>query len=164
MISLSNRKHLHYLALIFILIAAVVTVFYIIKYPVENSFGERFVKDQIPLFFPFYLILSVKPLTLIIFCLSISYILLLEDEKIITKLSKPLTRIILALGASISIYELIWNYFAWFSVWIKENGNLDLLPNKTHAFYLIPVNFNFATKFFFLISFCCLYGLWRLKK
>ena len=55
-------------------------------------------------------------------------------------------------------YELIWNFFAWFSTWQIKGGSLDELSNTQHSYLFLPVNFNFVTKLCFLIFGLSLYA------
>lgn len=144
-----------------VLIAAAVFLisFYAVTVPVEKSFGERYVTSEIPLLFPFYVISSFKPITLIIYFLFAGIVLIMEAWK--NRLREFDTRglrlllLFIAFGAG---YELLWNFFAWFATWIATGGSLDLLANVQHKYALLPVNFNFVTKTLFLIFALSLYG------
>jgi hypothetical protein len=139
----------------------VIIVFYIIKYPNEEMFGERYVKDQIPLVFPFLVIQSFKPITLLVIFGFALWAILVESDKVGRWMSRPLTQVFLATSAFIAMYEAIWNFLAWFTAWMRQGGALDMIANTTHEHAGIPVNFNFATKIWFLTAACFLYALWR---
>jgi len=139
----------------------VIVVFYILKYPHETTFGERFVRDQIPLIFPFYIIQSFKPITLLVIFGFALWTIVVEIEKVSRWMSKPLTKVFLATFAFIATYESTWNFLAWFTAWMLQGGLIDVLANTTHEHAGIPVNFNFATKIWFLTAACFLYALWR---
>jgi len=137
--------------------------FYLLKYPSETTFGERFVKDQIPLIFPFYVIQSFKPVTLLAILGFALWVIVIESEKISSWMSKPLTQVFLATCAFVGMYEAVWNFLAWFTIWIQHGGAIDVLANTTHEHAGIPVNFNFATKIWFLTAACFIYALWRTR-
>jgi len=141
----------------------IIIVFYLAKYPYEATFGERFVNDQIPLIFPFYVIQSFKPVTLLSILGFALWVIWVESEKVSLWMSKPLTQVFLATSTFVSIYETIWNFLAWFAAWMQQGGALDSLANTTHEHAGIPVNFNFATKIWFLTAACFLYALWRTR-
>lgn len=138
----------------------VIIAFYMMKYPYEATFGERFVNDQIPLIFPFFVIQSFKPITLLVILGFALWVILMESEKISVWMAKPLTQVFLATCAFISVYETVWNFLAWFVAWIQQGGAIDRLANMTHEHAGIPVNFNFATKIWFLTAACFIYALW----
>ena len=138
-----------------------IIIFYSLKYPSETAFGERFIRDQIPLVFPFYVIQSFKPITLLILFGFALWVIIIECDKVISWMSKPLTMVFLATCAFIATYETMWNFFAWFTAWTTQGGPPDVLMNTTHEHAGIPVNFNFATKIWFLTAACFLYALWR---
>lgn len=139
----------------------VIVVFYVLKYPDETTFGERFVRDQIPLIFPFYVIQSFKPITLLVIFGFALWTIVMENEKISQWMSKPLTKVFLATCTFAAVYESTWNFLAWFTAWMLQGGSIDVLANTTHERVGIPVNFNFATKIWFLTAACFLYALWR---
>ena len=141
----------------------VIIFFYLLKYPSEATFGERYVKDQIPLIFPFFVIQSFKPITLLAIFGFALWVILMESEKVNSWMSKPLTQVFLATCAFVAMYEAAWNFFAWFVAWIHQGGAIDVLANTTHEHAGIPVNFNFATKIWFLTAACFLYALWRTR-
>jgi hypothetical protein len=141
----------------------VIIFFYLIKYPNEATFGERYVKDQIPLVFPFFVIQSFKPITLLSIFGFALWVILMESEKAYSWMSKPLTQVFLATCAFVAMYETTWNFLAWFIAWIHQGGAIDALANTTHEHAGIPVNFNFATKIWFLTAACFLYALWRTR-
>ena len=139
--------------------AFLLIVYYLITIPVEASFGERYVDAEIPLFFPFYPIASFKPITIIVYFTFVGVVLLLESAK--NKLKNRNTKpycIALLLVAFATGYEVLWNFFAWFTLWEKQGGILDAIPNTTHDYVLLPVNFNFATKIIYLIFALSLYA------
>ncbi len=140
-----------------------IVVFYILKYPYETTFGERFVRDQIPLIFPFYVIQSFKPITLLAIFGFALWTIVMESDKVSQWMSRPLTQVFLATCAFIAMYESAWNFLAWFTAWMLQGGSVDALANTTHEHAGIPVNFNFATKIWFLTAACFLYALWRTR-
>lgn len=148
--------------LLSILILAIIG-FYLIKYPYESTFGERFVRDQIPLIFPFYVIQSFKPITLLVIFGFALWVILIESEKVSLWMSRPLTQVFLATCAFVAVYEAMWNSLAWFVAWIQQGGAIDELANLTHEHAGIPVNFNFATKIWYLTAACFVYALWRTR-
>jgi len=148
-----------------LLLALLVIVYYGFTAPGEHAFGERYVDVELPLIFPFYVITSLKPVTLITYLIFAGVIIILEGEKERLKvLTKPSVRVLLLFTAFASGYELIWNFFAWFSMWISAGGTLDLLANTTHEYTGLPWNFNFATKISYLIFALSLYASVRLGK
>jgi len=144
---------------ILIALAVFLMIYYAITVPVENSFGERYVSAEIPLIFPFYVISSFKPVTLITYFIFAAGILALEASRDrLVSLDTRGIRILLLVLSFASGYELIWNFHAWFASWQRVGGSLDLLSNVQHAYSSIPVNFNFATKVSFLVFSLCLYS------
>lgn len=141
----------------------VIVVFYVIKYPEEGAFGERFVRDQIPLIFPIYVVQSFKPITLLVIFGFALWVIVVEHERVSSWMSKPLTQVFLASSAFISMYETAWNFLAWFTAWTLQGGSIDALANTTHEHAGIPVNFNFATKIWFLATACFIYAMWRAR-
>jgi hypothetical protein len=140
-----------------------IVVFYFVKYPYESTFGERYVRDQIPLVFPFYVIQSFKPITLLVIFGFALWTIVMQSERVTRWMSKPLTQVFLATSAFIAMYESTWNFLAWFTAWMLQGGSIDALANMTHEHAGIPVNFNFATKIWFLTAACFLYALWRAR-
>jgi len=140
-----------------------IVILYIVRYPYETTFGERFVRDQIPLIFPFYVIQSFKPITLLVIFGFALWTIVLESERVAKWMSKPLTQVFLATCGFIAMYESTWNFLAWFMAWMLQGGSIDVLANTTHEHAGIPVNFNFATKIWFLTAACFLYALWRAR-
>lgn len=138
-----------------------IIIFYIVKYPHEEMFGERYIKDQIPLIFPFFVIQSFKPITLLVIFGFALWVILVESDKVGRWMARPLTQVFLATSAFISMYEAVWNFLAWFIAWLLQGGAIDMIANMTHEHAGIPVNFNFATKIWFLTAACFLYALWR---
>ncbi len=104
----------------------VIIGFYLLKYPSETTFGERFVKDQIPLIFPFYVIQSFKPVTLLVILGFALWVIVIEIEKIGLWMSRPLTQVFLATCAFVVMYEAVWNFLAWFTIWIQQGGAIDV--------------------------------------
>lgn len=152
-----------------LLLAALIVAYYAVTVPVERAFGERYVSSEIPLIFPFYLISTFKPITLIVYCIFAGVALLLEAGKenlrrLDARLDTRGAKIVLMLGAFASAYEVIWNFFAWFATWEKTGGLLDFVANSHHEYNQLPVNFNFATKVSFLILALCVYGAIFLSK
>lgn len=146
-------------------VAAAFIVYYVITVPVEGSFGERFVTSEVSLFYPFNLVSVFKPITLISYFIFAGFVLLLEAyKKRITAFDTRGVRVILLTGSFASGYEVIWNFFAWFTVWEKNGGSMDLLANTTHSYSSLPANFNFATKIAFLAFALCLYGWYFLQR
>ena len=147
------------LGAVLIVTAALLIIYYAVTVPVEKTFGERYVDSEIPLIFPFYVISSFKPITLIIYLLFAGVVLILGAYK--THLRKFHTRglrILLLFIAFASGYELLWNFFAWFATWETTGGALDLLANAQHLYVQLPADFNFSTKTGFLIFALSLYG------
>lgn len=144
---------------IFLALACLIIAYYAIAIPVERSFGDRYVTTELPLIFPFYVIMSFKPVTVITYLTFAGVVLILEANKDrLRKLETRGARILLLFLAFASGYEVIWNFFAWFTSWQKNGGTLDLIPNLTHEYIFLPANFNFATKLTFLVFALSLYG------
>ena len=140
-------------------------VYYGITIPRENSFGERYVTSEIPLIFPFFVMMSFKPITLMVYLFFVSAVLFLEHIKDrLKRLNMTPTRIVLLFVAFASGYEVLWNFFAWFTIWERDGGVLDLIANTTHDYPILPINFNFATKIILLIFALSLYGSVFLNK
>jgi hypothetical protein len=155
---LENRTMLA-LGLICLALACSIAAYYAIAIPVEQSFGERYVKTEIPLIFPFYMIMSFKPVTIITYLIFTGVVLTLEASKDrLRRLETRGARIVLLLVSFASGYEVIWNFFAWFAVWETNGGTLDFIPNVTHEYTTLPANFNFATKITFLVFVLSLYA------
>jgi hypothetical protein len=147
-----------------LLLAVLMIVYYAVTVPVERTFGERYVSSEIPLIFPFYLISSFKPLTLIDYSIFAGVVLLLEASKRrLRRIDTRGARIVLLFGVFVAGYEVIWNFFAWFATWEKTGGLLDFVANSHHEYNELPVNFNFATKISFLIFALCAYGIFFLS-
>lgn len=152
-----SRRSL-FLGSVFLALAFLLVVYYWVTDPIEASFGERYVDSEIPLLFPFFAIASFKPITLIVYLTFTGVVLLLESAKnrLKDRNTKPYG-IALLLVTFATGYEVLWNFFAWFTLWEKQGGVLDVIPNTTHDYVLLPVNFNFATKVIFLVFALCLY-------
>jgi len=147
------------LGLIFLALACLIIAYYAIAIPVEKSFGERYVSGELPLLFPFYVIMSFKPVTVFTYLTFGGVVLILETYKDrLRGLETRGARILLLFLAFASGYEVIWNFFAWFASWQRNGGPLDLIPNVTHEYAVLPANFNFATKITFLVFALSLYG------
>jgi hypothetical protein len=145
--------------LICLALACSIVAYYAIAIPVEQSFGERYVRPEIPLIFPFYTIVSFKPVTIITYLVFTGVVLILEASKDrLRMLETSGARIVLLLVSFASGYEVIWNFFAWFTVWETNGGTLDFIPNMTHEYSFLPANFNFATKITFLVFVLSLYA------
>ena len=148
----------------FLIFAGLIIAYYAIAIPVERSFGERYVSTELPLLFPFYMIMSFKPVTVFTYLIFAGVVLILEASKDhLRKLRTRGARLLLLFLAFASGYEVIWNFFAWFTSWQRDGGLLDFIPNMTHEFATLPANFNFATKITFLVFALSLYGCLFLK-
>jgi hypothetical protein len=146
-------------AVILVGLAAFLILYYAVKVPVESSFGERYVTSEIPLIFPFYVISTFKPITLITYFIFGAGLLFLEaSRERLMALDTRGVRMLLLLLSFAAGYEFIWNSQAWFATWQRMGGSLDLLANVQHAYSSLPVNFNFATKVSFLVFALCLYS------
>jgi hypothetical protein len=149
---------------ILLILACLIIVYYAVAIPVEKSFGERYVTTEIPLIFPFYAIMSFKPVTVFAYLTFAGVVLVLEANKDhLRGLTTRAARILLLVVAFASGYEVIWNFFAWFTSWEKNGGALDFIPNITHQYVALPANFNFATKITFLVFVLSLYGWFFLQ-
>lgn len=115
--------------------------------------------------FPFFAIMSFKPITLIVYLIFAGTLLILEGakDKLRRRNTRPI-RILLLFVAFGSGYEVIWNFLAWFTAWQRNGGVLDAIANTTHEYPILPVNFNFATKVIFLIFALSTYGSLFLEK
>jgi len=155
---IENRTML-VLGVICLALACVTVAYYAIEIPVEKSFGERYVKPEIPLIFPFYVLMSFKPVTVITYLTFAGVALILEASKDrLRMLETRGAKIILLLMTFASGYEVIWNFFAWFTAWEVTGGTLDYIPNMTHEYAFLPANFDFATKIIFLVFALSLYA------
>ena len=152
-------RRLMLLGILLLGLAISVMVYYWITVPDEDSFGERYVNSEVPLIFPFFVIMSFKPITLTVYLIFTGVLLILEaiKERLRDRNTRPI-KIMLLLIAFASGYEVFWNFFAWFTVWQREGGVLDAIANTTHEYPILPANFNFATKIVFLIFALSLYG------
>lgn len=147
------------LGVLLLALVAVITIYYAASVPVERTFGERYVNAQIPLIFPFYVITSFKPITLMTYLVFVGVVLVLEASKDwLRRFDTRGARILLVFVAFAAGYEVIWNFYAWFATWQRTGGLLDLLANTTHEYAQLPANFNFATKISFLVFALSLYG------
>lgn len=143
------------------LLAAAVAIiaYYAITIPIEGSFGERYVTAIISPPYPLNEITTFKPVTLITYFLFSGTALTLEASKSrLANLDTRGLRALLITASFAAAYEFIWNMFAWFTIWLKNGGSLDLIANTFHNHIFPPVNFNFATKVSFLIFALCLYS------
>ena len=160
----SEDRSILVLGVLCLALAFSTVAYYAIAIPVEKSFGERYVKTEIPLIFPFYMMMSFKPVTIITYLTFAGVVLILEASKDrLRELETRGARILLLLAAFASGYEVIWNFFAWFTAWETSGGLLDFIPNVTHEYALLPANFNFATKITFLIFALSLYASFFLQ-
>ena len=155
---MENRTMLM-LGVICLTLACLTVAYYAIAIPVEKSFGERYVKTEVPLIFPFFVIMSFKPVTVITYLTFVGAVLILEASKDrLRMLETRGAKILLLLIAFASGYEVIWNFFAWFAAWEATGGSLDYVPNMTHEYAFLPANFDFATKIIFLVFALSLYA------
>ena len=155
---IENRTML-VLGVICLALACLTIAYYAIAIPVEKSFGERYVETEVPLIFPFYVIMSFKPVTVITYLTFTGAVLILESSKDrLRMLETRGAKILLLLIAFASGYEVIWNFFAWFTTWETNGGPLDYIPNMTHEYAFLPANFDFATKIIFLVFALSLYA------
>jgi len=142
----------------FLGLAILILIYYAIRVPTESSFGQRYVTSEIPLIFPFFVISTFKPITLIVYFIFGGTVLVLESARgFLGRFDTRGTRILFTFLAFASGYELVWNYLAWFSTWQIKGGSLDMLSNTQHSYLFLPVNFNFVTKICFLIFGLSLY-------
>jgi len=152
----------------FLGLAILILFYYAIKIPTETSFGQRYVMSEIPLIFPFYVISTFKPITLTTYFIFGGVILILESShESLMRFDTRGTRILFTFLGFASGYELVWNFFAWFSLWQIKGGSIDALSNTQHSYLFLPVNFNFVTKLSFLIFGLSLYValfLWRIEQ
>jgi len=147
------------------LIILFILIFYYIKYPSENAFGERYVKDEIPLIFPFYPMFYLKAMTLIGFLGFLFWCFMLEGlEKLFFNLNKKIIKFLFIIFMLVGIwtfYEIIWNFEAWFTLWEREGDNMDFIT-ITNPKFPFPLNFVVLTKSFFMIFGICVYTLYFL--
>lgn len=109
--------------------------------------------------------MSFKPITLIVYLLFVGAVLFLEGTKDrLKRMNMTPTRIVLLFVSFASAYEVLWNFYAWFTIWQRDGGMLDLIANTTHDYPILPINFNFATKIIFLIFALSLYSSLFLDK
>jgi hypothetical protein len=147
-----------------LILSCLIIAYYAIAIPVERSFGERYVATEIPLLFPFYTIMSFKPITIFAYLTFAGAVLVLEASKDrFRQIRTRPAKILLLLLAFASGYEVLWNFFAWFTSWEKSGGVLDFIPNVTHQYVTLPANFDFATKIIFLVFALSLYGFFFLQ-
>ena len=142
------------------LLAAAVAIiaYYAIAFPLEGSFGERYVTSTISPPYPLNEISTFKPVTMITYFVFAGTALVLEAAKSrLRNLGTRGLRAFLITASFAAAYEFIWNMFAWFTTWLRNGGVLDLTANTFHNHTFPPVNFNFATKVSFLIFALCLY-------
>ncbi len=155
---IENRTML-VLGVICVALACSIVAYYAIAIPFEKSFGERYVKTEIPLIFPFFVLMSFKPVTIITYLSFAGVVLILEaSTDRLRMLETRGAKILLLLVTFASGYEVIWNFFAWFTAWEARGGTLDVIPNVTHEYAFLPANFDFATKITFLIFASSLYA------
>lgn len=131
------------------LITLIVFIWFSIKYPNEKVVGERFVKDEIPIFpiFGFYF----KPITIIVISAFVFWMCALESlRKYLTNLSILIKRLIFIsfwLIIFVFGYEVVWNLLMWTSLHIiNPTSPLDFLYNKLNPSMLYPKNFTYVTK------------------
>jgi len=146
------------LAGILLLTAAIaIIVYFAITVPVEGSFGERYVTSVISPPYPVNELTTFKPVTLITYFLFSGTVFLLEANRARLSFGTRGLKAIVLTASFAAGYEFLWNMFAWFTVWLRQGGALDLIANDFHNHTFPPVNFNFATKISFLIFALCLY-------
>jgi FlaA1/EpsC-like NDP-sugar epimerase len=135
------------------------------KYPNIESCKERFVLDEISILGILYL----KPITIIIYSAFICWLFGLESIRpYLTKLHitiKTLIFLFLCFLAFLSLYEVIWNFFAWSDAYILTNGNIHIdllyhLPTQTNPTASCSSNFIYTTKIQFLIMAISFYGIY----
>ena len=103
--------------------------------------------------------MSFKPVTIITYLTFVGVVLILEASKAhLIRRDTRGAKIVLLFVAFASGYEVIWNFFAWFTSWQRNGGVLDYIPNLTHEYALLPANFDFVTKIIFLVFALSLYG------
>lgn len=112
-------------------------------------------KVPMPLFF------SIRMITLFQATFFAFFVLLLDWAPARLWLALPLPRIGTAVLGLMAGYETLWNFSAWFSVWVQQGGILDYLVNTTHASVISPASFNAASKVCFLTTACSIYAFWR---
>lgn len=151
----------------FLGLAVLILIYYAIQIPTEASFGQRYVMSEIPLIFPFYVISTFKPITLTTYFIFGGVVLIFESSReSLMRFDTRGTRVLFTFLCFASGYELVWNFFAWFSLWQIKGGSIDALSNTQHSYLFLPVNFNFVTKLAFLIFGLSLYAavfLWRIE-
>jgi len=150
---------------ILLLVAGIsIIVYYAIAIPTENSFGERYVTTVISPPYPLNELTTFKPVTLMTYFFFAGTVLVLEaSKKRLSRFNSRGLRMLLVTSAFAAGYEYVWNMFAWFTIWFKNGGVLDLTANTLHDPIFPPVNFNFATKISFLIFALCLYCWYFLR-
>jgi hypothetical protein len=118
------------------------------------------VNAEIPLLFPFFAIMSFKPITLTVYLTFAGVVLLFGGikDKLRGRNTAPY-KVVLLVVAFASGYEVLWNFFAWFTMWESQGGVLDAVVNTTHQYAIIPVNFNFASKIIYLTFALSLYAI-----
>jgi hypothetical protein len=141
-----------------------IIVYYAITFPTEGSFGERYVTTVISPPYPLNEVTTFKPVTLMTYFFFAGTVLVLEaGKKRLSRYNSRGLRMLLVTAAFAAGYEYAWNMFAWFTMWLKNGGVLDLTANNLHNHIFPPVNFNFATKVSFLIFASCLYSWYFLR-
>ena len=147
-----------------LMIAVLIIAYYAVTVPVEGSFGERYVTSVISPPYPLDKLSTFKPVTLMTYFVFCGTALILDANK--SRLARVNTRVLKAILITASFaagYEFVWNMFAWFTIWMRNGGVLDLIANTYHPHIFPAVNFNFATKICFLVFVLCLY-CWNLLR
>lgn len=153
------------IAVIFGLVAVSTFFWTLSKYPTEKTCNEKYALNEIPVFGIIYL----KPMTLIVYSVFISWMCGLESLR--TYISKlpiiliTLVFLFLCFAAFASSYEVIWNFFVWSDAYLVGGGNthMDLLyhlPTQTSPTAQCPSNFVYTTKLQFLIMSSSFYGIY----
>lgn len=127
-----------------------------------RNFVEAFVLVHFPV--PGFPDVRVTPMTLLQLTCFFFVAVLLEWEPVRLLVSLPIPRILAAGLALVSVYELLWNFGAWFTMSALEGHISEQFPKLPYTFLGIPTNFNVATKVSTLFTVGCLYALWRGSK
>jgi len=146
--------------ILLLLSALVIIVYFAVNIPTESAFGERYVTTTISPPYPLNEVTTFKPVTVISYFIFCGTALVLEAYKARIKFGIRVLRAVVLTASFAAAYEFLWNMFAWFTTWLRNGGDLDLISNTFHNHVFPPVNFNFATKISFLVFALCLY-VWR---
>jgi len=136
-----------------------------LKYPTEQALGQRFVKDEFIFHTPFYMF-HFKPITILVISIFVFGVCGLESlRNHLLKLPLVIKRVIFIFfftAIFVFGYETLHMFLMWTAT-ITVTGeitSLDEIISKPNPLLPYSVNFTFITKWYSLLLFLSLYGLY----